>query len=50
MACRKGAILYLNGEGEGIVNNMCFPSEVSPSYAPPGQVGCGYGIIPFEFL
>ncbi|KXZ45256.1 hypothetical protein GPECTOR_56g352 [Gonium pectorale] len=32
-------ILYLNGEGDGdgIVNNACFPSTVAPSYAPPGQ-------------
>jgi len=32
-----GNILYLNGEGKGIVNNMCIPSEVSPTYAPPGR-------------
>lgn len=32
-----GNILYLDGEGSGIVNNMCVPSEVSPSYAPPGR-------------
>jgi len=36
-------ILYLNGDGvedaEGTtkVNNMCFPSTISPSYAPPGK-------------
>eukprot|EP00798_Chlamydomonas_sp_ICE-L_P027169 gene27169-2409_t len=30
-------ILFLNGEDVGIVNNCCFPSVVSPSYAPPGQ-------------
>ena len=36
-------ILYLNGDGvedaEGTtkVNNMCFPSTVSPSYAPVGK-------------
>ena len=36
-------ILYLNGDGvedaEGTtkVNNMCFPSTVSPSYAPAGK-------------
>jgi phytoene dehydrogenase-like protein len=29
-------ILYLNGEGSGLVNNACFPSTVSPSYAPAG--------------
>ncbi|KAI7843455.1 hypothetical protein COHA_002933 [Chlorella ohadii] len=34
---RPGNTLYLDGEGRGIVNNMCFPSEVSASYAPAGQ-------------
>jgi phytoene dehydrogenase-like protein len=29
-------ILVLNGEGEGPVNNLCVPSVVAPSYAPPG--------------
>lgn len=28
-------MLYLNGDGRGIINNMCFPSTVSTSYAPP---------------
>ena len=31
-------VLYLNGEDRGIVNNLCFPSTVAPSYAPSGQV------------
>lgn len=31
-------VLYLNGDGDGIVNNCCFPSTVSSSYAPPGEV------------
>jgi hypothetical protein len=31
-------MLYLNGEGSGVVNNVCFPSTVSPSYAPAGKV------------
>jgi phytoene dehydrogenase-like protein len=31
------AILLLNGTGEGLINNMCIPSLVAPSYAPPGQ-------------
>ncbi|CAI5462616.1 unnamed protein product [Closterium sp. Yama58-4] len=30
-------ILFLNGSGSGIVNNLCFPSVVSPSYAPPDK-------------
>ena len=25
-------ILYLNGENKGIVNNLCFPGTVAPSY------------------
>jgi len=35
----KKPILFLNGEGSqgGIVNNMCFPSSVAPSYAPSGE-------------
>lgn len=34
----SGNILYLDGDGTGgLVNNCCFPSEVSPTYAPPGQ-------------
>ena len=28
--------LVLNGEGRGLVNNLCVPSQVSRSYAPPG--------------
>lgn len=31
-----GPWLALNGEG-GPVNNLCVPSEVAPSYAPPGR-------------
>ncbi|GAQ89034.1 Amine oxidase family protein [Klebsormidium nitens] len=30
-------VLLLNGDGVGLINNMCFPSSVSPSYAPPGK-------------
>jgi len=29
-------ILVLNGEGDGPVNDLCVPSDVAPSYAPPG--------------
>jgi phytoene dehydrogenase-like protein len=29
--------LMLNGEGDGPVNNVVFPSTVSPDYAPPGR-------------
>jgi phytoene dehydrogenase-like protein len=31
-------ILILDGEGQGPVNNLCFPSQVAPSCAPPGAV------------
>lgn len=30
-------VLFLNGTDGGIVNNCCVPSNVSPSYAPPGK-------------
>jgi len=30
-------ILFLNGEGKGLVNNCTWLSNVAPSYAPPGQ-------------
>ncbi|MFL6192526.1 MAG: NAD(P)/FAD-dependent oxidoreductase [Thermoanaerobaculia bacterium] len=33
----RKAILVLNGEGGGPVDNLCVPSAVSPSYAPAGQ-------------
>ena len=29
-------ILVLDGDGTGPVNNLCFPSQVAPSYAPDG--------------
>lgn len=29
--------LVLNGESEGLVNNVAFPSLVAPGYAPPGK-------------
>jgi phytoene dehydrogenase-like protein len=29
-------ILVLNGEGNGLLNNLCVPSDVSSRYAPPG--------------
>ncbi|MFN8093357.1 MAG: NAD(P)/FAD-dependent oxidoreductase [Vicinamibacteria bacterium] len=32
----EGPVLVLNGEDEGLVNNLCFLSEVAPSYAPRG--------------
>ncbi len=32
-----GPHLILNGEGAGPVNQVCFPTEVQPSYAPAGR-------------
>ena len=29
-------VLVLNGDGRGPVNDLCAPSDVAPSYAPPG--------------
>ena len=29
-------VLVLDGDGEGPVNDLCVPSDVAPSYAPPG--------------
>ena len=31
------ALLVLNGEGRGPVDNLCVPSAVAPSYAPAGK-------------
>lgn len=30
-------ILVLNGTGDGPINNLCVPSQVSSKYAPPGE-------------
>ena len=29
-------ILVLNGEPDGVISNLCVPSDVSPQYAPAG--------------
>jgi phytoene dehydrogenase-like protein len=29
-------VLMLDGERRGPVNNLCFPSQIAPAYAPPG--------------
>eukprot|EP00892_Ulva_mutabilis_P001423 jgi/Ulvmu1/11281/UM073_0053.1 len=34
---RAEPVLYLDGDGDRITNNCCFPSTVAPSYAPPGK-------------
>jgi phytoene dehydrogenase-like protein len=31
------AIIAVNGEARGLVNNVCVMSDVSPTYAPPGK-------------
>lgn len=33
----RDPVLFLNGSGEGIVNNMFFATNVAPSYGPPGK-------------
>ncbi|CAD7697726.1 unnamed protein product [Ostreobium quekettii] len=38
-------ILYLNGEGTGLVNNCCFPSTVSPEYAPKGETLASVSVV-----
>jgi protoporphyrinogen oxidase len=30
-------MLYLNGEKDGIINNLCFPTTIAPTYAPAHQ-------------
>lgn len=31
------ATLLLNGQGDGVINNLCFPSFAQPKYAPSGR-------------
>jgi len=38
-------ILVLNGDGEGPVNHLCVPSNVSPSYAPKGRALISMSVI-----
>ncbi|CAM6082703.1 unnamed protein product [Calypogeia fissa] len=38
-------ILFLNGSGKGIVNNMFFPSTVAQTYAPPGKTLVSVSLI-----
>lgn len=33
----KDRMLVLNGTGQGLVNNLCVPSQIAPNYAPKGQ-------------
>ena len=38
-------ILYLNGDGDGLINNCCFPSTVSSTYAPAGKSLASVSVI-----
>ncbi len=33
----RGPWLVLNGDGRGPINNLCVPTELHPTYAPPGK-------------
>lgn len=41
----KDPVLFLNGSGTGIVNNMFFASNVAPSYAPAGKALVSVSVI-----
>jgi protoporphyrinogen oxidase len=30
-------MLVINGNGQSLINNMCVPSDIAPTYAPPGK-------------
>lgn len=38
-------VLYLNGSGKGIVNNMFFATNVAPSYGPPDKALISVSLI-----
>lgn len=38
-------VLFLNGSGKGIVNNMFFATNVAPSYGPPGKALISVSLI-----
>ncbi|KAJ8439544.1 hypothetical protein Cgig2_007061 [Carnegiea gigantea] len=38
-------VLYLNGSGKGIINNMFFATTVAPSYGPPGKALVSVSLI-----
>nr|GMC65862.1 15-cis-phytoene desaturase, chloroplastic/chromoplastic [Ipomoea batatas] len=41
----KEPVLFLNGSGKGIVNNMFFATNVAPSYAPTGKALVSVSLI-----
>ncbi|XP_052204666.1 polyamine oxidase 3 [Diospyros lotus] len=38
-------VLFLNGSGKGIVNNMFFATNVAPTYGPPGKALVSVSLI-----
>lgn len=38
-------VLFLNGSGKGIVNNMFFATNVAPTYGPPGKALISVSLI-----
>ncbi|KAF8411548.1 hypothetical protein HHK36_004102 [Tetracentron sinense] len=38
-------VLFLNGSGKGIVNNMFFATNVAPTYGPPGKTLVSVSVI-----
>ena len=43
----RDPILVLNGSGEGLINNLCVPSMVAPTYAPAGQHLISVSVLSF---
>ena len=46
----KNPFLVLNGEGNGPVNNIAFPSLVAPTYAPPGKTLIAAVVLGDQFV
>ena len=42
------SILVLNGDGNGPVNNLCVPSQLSPQLAPDGQALVSVTVLPSD--
>ncbi len=42
----KERVLTLNSSGKGLINTICFPSQLAPSYAPQGHSLCSVGLHP----
>ncbi|KAL7001949.1 hypothetical protein U1Q18_003097 [Sarracenia purpurea var. burkii] len=41
----RDPVLFLNGSGKGIVNNMFFATNVAPAYGPPGKALVSVSLI-----